>query len=113
MSQTYIFHREGSFYPIEFADDATAIWHAKYNPGTLKVTDPQGSRTVWEVPVTQTYLTLRKVEEKDLKSGQQYLVNSRKTGFEVYAWHAPARSFKSLEIYLIIAEVTAIYELPK
>ena len=47
----YIFHRSGNdgafFYPVDLKDDADALENVKCNPGTTKVTTPEG-RTVWE-----------------------------------------------------------------
>lgn len=46
--KTYIFHRKEPnsglkhFYPLELKDDEDAIKNALANPGTIKVTDPEG-----------------------------------------------------------------------
>jgi len=44
--QTYIFFREGMFYPVELRDDADAKVNAELNPGTIRVEDIEG-RVVW------------------------------------------------------------------
>lgn len=48
---SYLFHRlhEGKpvFYPVECWNDVDAVAHVEVNPGTLKVTTPDG-RVVWE-----------------------------------------------------------------
>ena len=45
----YIFHREGMFYPLELGSDEEAVANAQCNPGTLKVTLPDG-QIVWPLP---------------------------------------------------------------
>lgn len=47
--QIYIFIRAEGFYPLELADDKTAIDNALCNPGTLRVEDVEG-RIVWRDP---------------------------------------------------------------
>lgn len=48
-TETYIFHREGMWYPVELYDDKDAVANALHNKGTLKVTNLIG-RTIWEAP---------------------------------------------------------------
>lgn len=43
---TYIFHRDEGFYPIELKDDMDAIENAKCNSGTLKVETLDGM-VIW------------------------------------------------------------------
>lgn len=114
MSQTYIFHREGSFYPIELKDDADARKNAEDNRGTLKVTDAQGSRIVWEVPDKLTYLTLKKVEPDELVEGEWCLLLIENGSWEFCRWSEGER-FLTVGAYRNYrpSEVTAIYELPK
>jgi len=53
MMKTYLFHRtrQGKpfFYPVELKDDADAVANAHHNPGTEKVTRPDGE-LVWPKP---------------------------------------------------------------
>jgi hypothetical protein len=50
--QTYLFHRmhEGKpfFYPVDCWNDADVLVHVERNPGTTKVTTPNG-RVVWSL----------------------------------------------------------------
>lgn len=50
--QTFLFHREVRgepfFYPITLADEKHVPFHVFANPGTLKVTTPDG-RIVWSL----------------------------------------------------------------
>lgn len=43
---TYIFFREGMFYPIDLKDDEDARQNARVNPGTLRV-ETLGGTVVW------------------------------------------------------------------
>jgi Ser-tRNA(Ala) deacylase AlaX len=61
---TYLFYRETGFYPIELANDATAIEHVKLNPGTLKVQNAVTHAIVWTMtPPTQSQETAGQVLE--------------------------------------------------
>lgn len=55
----YIFFREQGWYPIECKDDADAIAHAKFNPGTQavsKIEKGHGMRCIWEAsPIEQSH----------------------------------------------------------
>lgn len=44
---TYIFFREGTFYPIAEESDELILEHIRLNPGTLKVEALDG-RVVWK-----------------------------------------------------------------
>jgi hypothetical protein len=46
---TYLFFREGHFYPVEgIKNDAEVLVHVGMNPGTQKVEDIKG-RVVWDI----------------------------------------------------------------
>ena len=49
---TYLFHRfvDGKpfFYPVELKDDTQVLENVECNPGTVKVTTPDG-RVVWSL----------------------------------------------------------------
>jgi hypothetical protein len=49
---TYLFHRKDKdgefFYPVDCWNDTDALAHVECNPGTIKVTTPDG-RVVWSL----------------------------------------------------------------
>lgn len=47
MIETFLFFREGFFYPVEIPADRVAA-NALLNPGTIRVEDPVGN-VVWPV----------------------------------------------------------------
>lgn len=48
--KTYIFFRDGTFYPVELSSDEQARKNAECNPGTLKVENALTREIVWEKP---------------------------------------------------------------
>lgn len=44
---TYIFFREGMFYPVDLDGDAEVLPNVECNPGTIRVEDATG-RVVWK-----------------------------------------------------------------
>jgi len=47
--KTYLFFREGHFYPIEEESDEKALKHVPLNPGTLKIETVDG-RVIYKRP---------------------------------------------------------------
>lgn len=111
MSQTYIFHGKRYKYPIELADDAEAIEDANQSPKIIKVASDNG-RVVWERHSQQIYLSLRKVEEKELIQGNKYLIEWG-GAYHSGVWGENGRSFDFNYHAWSIDSITAIYELPK
>jgi hypothetical protein len=48
--QTYLFFRDGFFYPVEEENDEKVMKHIALNPGTLRVEAIDG-RVLYEAPV--------------------------------------------------------------
>jgi hypothetical protein len=46
---TYVFIRDGMFYPLDLRNDTEARENAECNPGTIRVEDATG-RIVWRAP---------------------------------------------------------------
>lgn len=46
--RTFIFHREGMWYPLELPENDDLAAHAECNPGTLKITDAVTGKVLWQ-----------------------------------------------------------------
>lgn len=48
MKKTVLFFRKEGFYPIEVRENEDLAKHAELNPGTLKIMDALGEKTLWQ-----------------------------------------------------------------
>src|SRR4051812_27432049 len=70
---TYIFHREDMFYPLELEDDARARANALCNPGTTKVENARTREIVW--PPAKV-LTAKNAESTEIFNHEETQMNT-------------------------------------